>query len=57
MFIPLIATITAGAIAAALIKLGALSVWVTVLSVGFKAMTVVAIGLTLALMGAVRSAR
>jgi hypothetical protein len=33
MFIPFLAAITAGAIAAALIQLGALSVWVTVLSV------------------------
>jgi hypothetical protein len=45
MFIPFLASITAGAMAAALIQLGALSVWVSVLSVGFKAMTVVAIGL------------
>lgn len=57
MVIPFLTTITAGAIAAALFKLGALSVWVTVLSIGFKAMTAVAIGLTLALMWTVRSAR
>jgi len=57
MFIPLIATITAGAIAAALIKLGALTVWVSILSVAVKAMTTVGIALTLALLWAVRSAR
>ena len=57
MLIPFLTSITAGAIAAALIKLGAMSVWVKVLSVGFKAMTVIAIGLTLALMWARRSAR
>ncbi len=33
MFIPFLASITAGAIAAWLIQLGAMSVWVTVLSV------------------------
>ncbi len=32
MFIPFLASITAGAIATALIQLGAMSVWVTVLS-------------------------
>ena len=57
MLIPFLASITAGAIATALIQLGALSVWVSVLSVGFKAMTVVAIGLILALMWTIRSAR
>ena len=47
MLIPFLASITAGAIAAALIQLGAMSVWVTVLSFGLKAMTVIAIGLAL----------
>ena len=57
MFIPFLASITAGAIAAALIKLGAMSVWVTVLSLSLKAMTVLAIGLALYAIWARRSAR
>ena len=57
MFIPFLASITAGAIAVALIQLGAMSVWVSVLSMSLKAMTALAIALTLALLWAVRSAR
>ena len=57
MLIPFLASITAGAIATALIQLGALSVWVSVLSMSLKAMTVLVIALTLALLWAVRSAR
>ncbi|MFO1280461.1 MAG: hypothetical protein U1F04_12980 [Burkholderiaceae bacterium] len=57
MFIPFLASITLGAIAAALIQLGAMSVWVSVLSMSLKAMTALAIALTLALLWAVRSAR
>ena len=43
MFIPFLASITAGAIAASLIQLGAMSVWISVLSSGLKAMTVIAL--------------
>ena len=57
MFIPFLASIILGAIAAALIQLGAMSVWVSVLSMSLKAMTALAIALTLALLWAVRSAR
>lgn len=57
MFIPFLASITAGAIAVALVQLGAMSVWVSVLSMSLKAMTALAIALTLALLWAVRSAR
>jgi hypothetical protein len=57
MFIPFIAPITAGAIAAALVKLGAMSVWVTVLSLSLKAMAVIAIALALYAIWARRSAR
>ncbi len=57
MFIHFLASITLGAIAAALIQLGAMSVWVSVLSMSLKAMTALAIALTLALLWAVRSAR
>jgi hypothetical protein len=57
MFIPILASITAGAIAAALIQLGAMSVWISVLSLSLKAMTVLAIGLALYAIWARRSAR
>ncbi len=57
MFTHFLASITLGAIAAALIQLGAMSVWVSVLSMSLKAMTALAIALTLALLWAVRSAR
>jgi hypothetical protein len=57
MFIPFLASITAGAIAVALVQLGAMSVWVSVLSMSLKAMTALAIALTLALMWATRSNR
>jgi hypothetical protein len=57
MLIPFLASITAGAIATALIQLGAMSVWVTVLSLGLKAMTVLAVGLALYAIWARRSAR
>mgnify|MGYP000039930597 FL=1 len=57
MFIPFLASITAGAIAVALIQLGAMSVWVTVLSMSLKAMTAIAIGLALFAIWAVGSAR
>ena len=57
MPIPVHAFITAGAIAAALIQVGAMSVWVTVLTFAVKAMTAVAIGLILALIQAVRPER
>ena len=56
MLIPFLASITAGAIAAALVKLGAMSVWVTVLSLALKAMTVIAIGLALCVLWSRRSA-
>lgn len=54
MFIPFLASIT---LALMLIKLGALSVWVSVLSMSLKAMTVIAIGLALYAIWARRSAR
>ena len=54
MFIPFLA---ASAIAAALFQLGAMSVWVTVLSMSLKAMTVLAVGLALYALWARRSAR
>ncbi len=54
MFIPFLA---ASAIAAALVQLGAVSVWVSVLSLALKAMTVIAIGLALYSIWARRSAR
>ena len=57
MLIPILASITAGAIAASLIQLGAMSVWVSVLSLSLKAMTVIAIGLALYAIWARRSAR
>ena len=57
MLIPFLASITAGAIATALIQLGALSVWVSVLSMSLKAMTVLVIGLALFAIWARRSAR
>lgn len=57
MFIPFFASITAGAIATALIQLGAMSVWVSVLSLSLKAMTVLALGLALYAIWARRSAR
>ena len=57
MFIPFHASNTAGAIAVALVQLGAMSVWVSVLSMSLKAMTALAITLTLALMWATRSNR
>ena len=57
MFIPFLASITAGAIATALIQLGAMSVWVTVLSLSLKAMTLIAIGLAAYAIWARRSAR
>ena len=57
MFIPFLASITLGAIAAALIQLGAMSVWVSVLSMSLKAMTVLVIGLALFAIWARRSAR
>jgi hypothetical protein len=57
MFIPFLASITAGAIATALIQLGAMSVWVTVLSLSLKSMTVIAIGLALYAIWVRRSAR
>ena len=57
MFIPFLASITIGAIATALVQLGAMSVWVTVLSVSLKAMTVLAIGLALYAIWVRRSAR
>ena len=57
MFIPILTSITIGAIAAALIQLGAMSVWVSVLSMSLKAMTVIAIGLALYAIWARRSAR
>ena len=57
MFFPFLASITAGAIAVALVQLGAMSVWVSVLSMSLKAMTALAIALTLALMWATRSNR
>ncbi len=47
MFIPILASFTVGAMAIAFIQLGAMSVWVTVLSLALKAMTVLAIGLAL----------
>ena len=57
MFIPILASITAGAIAASLIQLGAMSVWVSVLSLSLKAMTVLALALALYAIWARRSAR
>lgn len=57
MFIPFLASITAGAIATALIQLGAMSVWVSVLSFSLKAMTALAIGLALYAIWARRSTR
>ena len=57
MFIPFLVALTAGAIAAALIQLGAMSVWVSVLSMSLKAMTVLAIGLGLFAFWARRSTR
>jgi uncharacterized membrane protein len=57
MFIPFLASITAGAIATVLIKLGAMSVWVTVLSLSLKAMTVLVIALALYAFWSRRSAR
>ena len=57
MFIPFLASITAGTIAASLIQLGAMSVWVTVLSLSLKVMTMIAIGLALYAIWARRSAR
>jgi len=57
MFIHFLASITLGAIAAALIQLGAMSVWVSVLSMSLKAMTAIAIGLALFAIWAVGSAR
>lgn len=57
MFIAFLASITAGAVATALVKLGAMSVWVSVLSLSLKAMTVLAIGLALYAIWARRSTR
>lgn len=57
MFIPFFTTITATAVAAALIKLGAMSVWVSVLSVSLKAITAIAIGLALYAIWERRSSR
>jgi hypothetical protein len=57
MFIPFLVSITAGAIAAALIQLGAMSVWVSVLSLALKAMTMIAIGLAIYAIWARLSAR
>lgn len=58
MFIPFLASITATAIATVLIKLGAMSVWGTVLSLSLKAMTMtmIAIGLAIYAIWARRSA-
>ncbi len=57
MFIPFLASITIGAIATVLIQLGAMSVWVTVLSMSLKATTVLVIALALYAIWARRSAR
>ena len=57
MFIPFLASITAGAIAASLIQLSAMSVWVTVLSISLKAMTLLAFALALYAIWSRRSAR
>jgi hypothetical protein len=57
MFTPFLASITAGAIAASLIQLGAMSVWVSVLSRCLNAMTAIAIGLALHAIWARRSTR
>ena len=54
MFIPFLASIT---LALMLIQLGAMSVWVSVLSLSLKAMTVLAIGLALYAIWARRSTR
>jgi hypothetical protein len=57
MLIPFLASITATAVAATLVKLGAMSVWVTVLSLSLKVMTMIAIGLALYVIWTRRSAR